>query len=460
MAKKTEKKGLDQKDEQKKVEKEGSETKTEILDVKEDSTASNDDKNQKAKEEKGPKKGKEERVKEGKEEKPVRGKMTKVVAVLLAVILLFIILMGTGLVGGMYLYPNVGNWLRDREISVDFFERYRLNENELVGSDGERMVERVIQVTSEESNIIRVVEENMHSVVSVAISEMQFSPNEGIVDRSSNIGTGFIVDPNGIIVTNQHVVSNLQASYKIVTENGTEYDVQSILRDDVNDIAILKINAEGLNAVKLGDSNSLVQGQTVIAIGTPLGEFAGSVTTGVISGLNRSVTTGGGGFFGTIKTFENVIQTDAAINPGNSGGPLLNSVGEVVGVNFATSSSADNISFALPINRVKVRLDEFRKFGKFLRPYIGIEYQMVSSAEARFLDGVMPGAFVRNVVDGSPAQEAGIQRGDIITKINDTEVTRSFADIIQNFQIGEEVEVEVLRDGELINLSVTLGEAD
>lgn len=325
---------------------------------------------------------------------------------------------------------------------------------------GDDSQEIVVQVTEQEKQIIDLVEENMHSVVSIAISELSFTPDQGVVDRSSNIGSGFIVDPSGMIVTNQHVVSNLNSSYKVITEDGTEYEVKEIVRDDINDVAIIKIEAEGLNPVDLGDSDALLQGQTVVAIGTPLGEYAGSVTTGVISGLNRSVTTGSGSFFSTAKTFENVIQTDAAINPGNSGGPLLNSSGEVIGVNFATTAGADNISFALPINFVKERLDEYRTFGKFIKPYIGIEYQMISEAEARYYQGLVAGAFVRNVVQDGPADQGGVKRADIITKMNGDSVTGSFAAMIQQFDVGEEITLEVLREGEYLELKVVLQEAE
>ncbi len=402
---------------------------------------------------------KEKKVKEKKRIDPEK-KAKAVKTILILLLILLPILIGTAFVAGVYLYPKIGDWLNEKDISIEFFEKYRINEDTVKMPSGETVTERIIQVTSEESNIIEVVDENMPSIVSVAISEAIFSPTEGVVNQSSNIGSGFIVDSNGLIITNQHVVSLVQSEYKVITADGTEYDVKKIIRDDINDIALLEIEATGLNAVDLGDSDTLVPGQTVIAFGTPLGEFAGSVTTGVISGLERSVTTGSGSFFQTVKTFEDVIQTDAAINPGNSGGPLMNSVGEVIGINFATSAGADNISFALPINRVKARIDEYNKYGKFLRPYIGIEYQVISAVEARFIEGVEPGAFVRAVIDGGPADIAGIKQGDIITKIDDAEVNKSFAEMIQEYKIGDSVELEVLRDGEKITVEVTLGEAD
>jgi serine protease Do len=210
-----------------------------------------------------------------------------------------------------------------------------------------------VLTTEEESTIIDVVDAVEESVVSIAVTEVSFSPSNGVVDETASIGSGFIADESGLIVTNQHVVSDEDSDYKVITSDGTEYDVVSITRDDVNDIAVLKIDAENLKPVELGDSDSLVVGQTVIAIGTPLGEYAGTVTTGVISGLNRSVTTSSSWYGDSSKDYENVIQTDAAVNSGNSGGPLLNTSGQVVGINFATTSNADNISFALPINIVR-----------------------------------------------------------------------------------------------------------
>ncbi len=318
----------------------------------------------------------------------------------------------------------------------------------------------VITVTEEENVVINVVKDASPSVVSVAISQVTLKRGEGLVDEVNNIGTGFIVDPNGIIVTNQHVVSDSSATYKVITSEGKEYEVVEILRDDNNDIAILKIDAKSLPTLELGNSDSLVAGQTVIAIGTPLGEYAGSVTTGVISGLNRSVTTSSGWFGVTTKTYEDVIQTDAAVNSGNSGGPLISTEGKVIGINFATTSNADNISFALPINRVKQRLEEYRTYGKFIKPYIGISYQMISEYQAIYYSDVVPGALVMNVDPEGPASKVDIKRGDIITKVDDKAVEQSFSYIVQSYKVGEEISLEIWRDGETKSVKVTLVEAE
>jgi S1-C subfamily serine protease len=317
-----------------------------------------------------------------------------------------------------------------------------------------------ITVTQEEKVVIDVVKNSTPSVVSIAVSQVTLRRGEGLVDEVSNIGTGFIVDPNGIIVTNQHVVSDISATYKVITSDGKEFEIVEIVRDDNNDIAILKVDATQLPVLELGDSDNLVVGQTVIAIGTPLGEYAGSVTTGVISGTNRTVTATLGWFGSTTKTYEDVIQTDAAINSGNSGGPLISTEGEVIGINFATTANADNISFALPINVVKQRLEEYRVYGKFIKPYVGISYQMISQYQALYYTDVVAGALVMNIDLEGPASKVDIKRGDIIVKVNEKEVVESLASIIQSYKVGDELTLEVWREDKTHTVKVTLAEAD
>lgn len=317
-------------------------------------------------------------------------------------------------------------------------------------------------VTEREANTINIVKETQESVVSIAISQITLQQGEGVDDVTSKIGTGFIVDEGGIVVTNQHVVSDMNAAYKVVSYGGDEFEVTKVLRDDLSDIAILRIDKKDkdIRALKLGDSNKLLVGQEVIAIGTPLGEYAGSVTTGIISGLDRSVTAGTGWFGSTTKSYEGVIQTDAAINPGNSGGPLINSQGEVIGVSFATTSGVDNISFALPINKVKSRLEEYRTYGKFIRPFLGVSYQMISEFEALYYKDVVPGALVVRIDPVSPAYIAGIRRGDFITEFAGKKVNKSLAEMIQEHKVGESVEVKVWREGSEQKFTVTLGEME
>src|SRR3989344_2779763 len=206
-------------------------------------------------------------------------------------------------------------------------------------------------IVEEESAVINVVDKVSLSVVTVSANTprrriLQFSPFGGFTQgqqggEPQDIGTGFIVSTDGLIVTNKHVVSVANATYKVITKDNKEYDVREINRDPSNDIAILKIDVAGLKPVELGDSSNLKVGQFVIAIGTALGEFRNTVTTGVISGLGRGITAGSA-LDGFVERLDDVIQTDAAINPGNSGGPLLNSAGQVIGINVAVASGAEN----------------------------------------------------------------------------------------------------------------------
>ncbi|MBD3329678.1 trypsin-like serine protease [Candidatus Dojkabacteria bacterium] len=360
-------------------------------------------------------------------------------------------ILAVGVVIGASGYPKVKNWL----VNHNFINQEDVESDEKVGSSSETGVE----VISEENTIIRAVEKAQNSVVSIARNQLEVS-EEGIVDKNSNIGSGFIVSESGLIITNQHVVST-NDDYKVLTVEGGEYNVVEIIRDDANDIALLRVELEEgvkLDAVELSDDRDLQVGQLVIAIGTPLGEYAGSVTTGVISGLNRSVTATQGGFWGMAKVYENVIQTDAAINPGNSGGPLLNSLGQVIGVNFATTSGADNISFALPIGVVSDRLEEYRKFGKFIKPFLGVQSDTITELEARYYKNVVEGALVVRIVPDSPAAAAGIEKGDIIMEFGGEKVQGALAVYVQEHEVGEEVEVKVWRDGEELVLKVVLGE--
>lgn len=333
-------------------------------------------------------------------------------------------------------------------------------QSSLEGTQIEESDETEIVLTQEENVIIEVVKEVKDSVVSIAISQLSFSNEEGLINESNSIGTGFVVDSSGIIVTNQHVVSDLNSDYKVITAGGDEHDVVEIQRDDSNDIAVLKIDATNLIPLELGDSDTLVVGQTVIAIGTPLGEYVGSVTTGIVSGLDRDVTASSSWFGSSTKTYEDVIQTDAAVNPGNSGGPLLNTAGKVIGINFATTSGADNIAFALPINIVKSRVEEYRTYGKFIKPYLGVSYQMISEYQAVYYSDVVAGALIVRIDPYGPAQTAGIVRGDIIIEFNGEKVEDSLGTIISGHEVGEEVEVKLWNNGVERTVDATLEEVE
>lgn len=342
-------------------------------------------------------------------------------------------------------------------LSSVIFVLYGKDSPKTVGEEKER-VELV--VTQQEKNTIDIVQNSADSVVSIAVSQVALTQEEGVKNVNNNVGTGFIVDESGIVITNQHVVSDDKADYKVIDSKGEVFEIAEILKDSSSDIALIRIDIAGreIKALELGDSDKLVVGQSVIAIGTPLGQYAGSVTTGIVSGLDRSLSASSGWFGSTVKTYEGVIQTDAAINLGNSGGPLIDSQGKVIGVSFARTSGADNISFALPINKVKNRLEEYRTHGKFIMPYLGVSYQMISTLEALYYKDVVPGALVVRIDPISPAYEAGIRRGDFIVEFGKKKVSSSLSDMIQKHRVGEEVDVKVYRGGENIEMKVKLGE--
>ncbi len=335
------------------------------------------------------------------------------------------------------------------------------------------------RILTEESVVVEVAEKVSPSVVTVGVTKTQrvidFFGNGSFMDPfgffgepstreeriEQDIGSGFIIDKQGLIVTNKHVVSDLQAEYRIITNDDKEYEVEKIYRDPTNDLAILKISpsAEGLKPVELGSSSELKVGQFVIAIGTALGEFRHTVTTGVISGLGRGINAGSP-FEGYVERLDNVIQTDAAINPGNSGGPLLNSAGQVIGVNVAVAAQGENIGFAIPIDIAREVIQNFDETGQFSRPFIGVRYRMISQ-DLALLNEVPQGAYVVEVINESPAEKGGIEPGDIITKFDGQMVKEKdggLAKLISTKKIGDKIQLTVWRDGKEKGLEIKLEE--
>ncbi|MBI4039987.1 trypsin-like peptidase domain-containing protein [Candidatus Daviesbacteria bacterium] len=316
-------------------------------------------------------------------------------------------------------------------------------------------------ILNEESDVINVVKKTSKSVVAIGATKQVLNPFDPFAapkNQSSTIGTGFIVSDKGIIVTNKHVVSDPNATYSVITSDGKKYEIRKIYRDPILDLAVVQIDSSDLSALELGDSSKLQVGQTAIAIGNALGQFTNTVTTGVISGLGRKVVAGDP-FSGSSESLDNLIQTSAAINPGNSGGPLLNSAGQVVGVNVATSEGAQNIGFAIPINSVKKIVDEFVQKGTVSRPFLGINYRFISK-DVALLNEVPQGVYVQSVVSGSAADKAGIQSGDIITKINGQAVDSEskISDTIASKNIGESITLTVWSSGKSKDVKATLQE--
>ncbi len=340
-------------------------------------------------------------------------------------------------------------------------------------------------LSPEDQTIVRVVEESAPAVVSIVITKDVpkarsffgfpfFRGQSGMGGEENQStrqtvghGSGFFVSPDGYIVTNKHVVSDTKAEYTVITSDRQEFPATVLALDPVNDVAIIKVNGDAFPALRLGDSDALRVGQTALAIGNPLGEFANSVSRGIVSGLKRQVTAGIS--YGQEEVLRDIIQTDAAINPGNSGGPLLNLSGEVIGINVAVVSGAENIGFAIPVNQIKRAVDEVKQTGKIVTPYIGVRYIILNEALAR--QAGLPftwGALIQRgeqltdlaVIPGSPADKAGLVENDIILEIDGQKIDseHSLASIIGAHRVGDTVKLRVFHKGDEKNVSVTLEE--
>lgn len=284
----------------------------------------------------------------------------------------------------------------------------------------------------------------------------------GTEEKEVGGGSGFVVDENGLVVTNRHVVDDNEAKYSIIFSDGETYDAEILGRDAVLDIAVLKIvNLEPEKKIPFltfGSSVDLKLGQKVVAIGNALAEFRNSVSVGVVSGLSRTIIASDGQ--GASESLEQVIQTDAAINPGNSGGPLLNLKGEVIGVNVATSRSADNIGFALPVDAVKGIVSSVQKNGKIIRPFIGVRYKTLTpdfiknnNLKVEYGALVSGGQKVGEVaiLPNSPAEKAGIKVDDVIVAVDGESLkNKSLSVALRGKEIGKELVLTIIRGEEKI----------
>ncbi|MDD3498650.1 MAG: trypsin-like peptidase domain-containing protein [Candidatus Moranbacteria bacterium] len=349
-------------------------------------------------------------------------------------------------------------------------------------------------ILEKESAVVDAVEKSSPAVVSIVVSkdmpkfrsffdrgnlfDFFFDPFEGSDGSSESRGeterqeigggTGFFVSEDGLIVTNKHVVEDAEADYTVILKDEREFGAQVLARHPSLDVAVLKIEGdEKFPVLELGDSDKLRVGQSVIAIGNSLGEFANSVSLGIVSGLKRSITAFSG--FGQSEELNDIIQTDAAINPGNSGGPLLDINGRVVGINVAIVSGAQSIGFALPINQIKKIVDQVKAEGKITIPYLGVRYVIIDEAIQK--ENNLPynyGALVirgEKITDlavspGSPADKAGIMENDVILEFGGDKINSKnmLSDLILKHDAGEEVEVRIWHKGEEKSVKVKLEE--
>lgn len=287
---------------------------------------------------------------------------------------------------------------------------------------------------------------------------------KGLQRQKVGAGTGFIVKSDGLIVTNKHVVNDPKAEYTVYLKDGKKYQAKVLAVHPRDDLALLKIEAQGLPIVKLGDSDQIRLGQFVLAIGNALGEFQNTVTLGIISGTNRTVVASDG--TGNVEKLTGMLQTDAAINFGNSGGPLLNLKGEVIGVSTAIASQAQNIGFAIPINRVKRMIQEVEEKGKIEVPFLGVRYILITpEIQTRFNLSVDYGAYIYSsdpqlpaVISNSPASKIGLRAGDIILSVDGEKVTpeNTLSDLISNKEVGQSIRLEILRGDQKILRMVKL----
>lgn len=315
-----------------------------------------------------------------------------------------------------------------------------------------------------EGSIADIANKVSKSVVSI-VTSTKSTDFFGQSYNSSAAGTGIIVTSDGYVLTNKHVINGANKVTVILDDGTTFENVEVVATDPLNDIAFLKIkDASDLKAATLGDSKTINVGQQVIAIGNALGEYQNTVTSGIISGTGRSVTASDGSGYNT-ETLSDMIQTDAAINSGNSGGPLVNAAGEVIGVNTATSASAENMGFAIPISSIKGMLSQLIETGKAERTYLGVYAVEITPEAAKAYDlPVTAGAYLYSpssysaIVKGSPADKAGLKDKDIVTKVNNTTVgaAGSLTNLLGEYKPGDTVQLTIIRDGSETTVKVTL----
>ena len=325
-----------------------------------------------------------------------------------------------------------------------------------IGDTNQNSVSKKIVVndSGKSQNIYHAVSDKaMPSVVGITTTTISNNNIFAIPTQSEGVGTGVIVDSKGYILTNSHVVSDGQAvDVKVLFNDGSTTQGKVLWNDAKLDLAMVKVDKTGLTAAELGDSDKVQIGDISVAIGNPYGlDLAGTVTQGIISGLDRTIST-------EETTMTGLIQTDASINAGNSGGPLLNSSGEVIGINTAKASEGEGLGFSIPINTAKPIIESIIKNGSYEKVTLGIKgtdastYAKYSNQQLSSEDGV----YVSEVVSGSAAEKAGVKSGDIITKIDDTDlsVMSDLTKHLYNYTTGDSATLVVNRNGKEVKLNV------
>lgn len=332
----------------------------------------------------------------------------------------------------------------------------------------------MIFISNEYQQTIKAVEKAIPAVVAILMFKSSEQVKQKIdktifehLSRDKNglicLGScsGFFVSSDGYVLTNRHVVEDEEAVYEVVWKHH-HYPCQILARDEMTDLAILKINGKDFPYLSLGDSSKLKLGQTVIAIGNALSEFENTVSRGIISGLSRHVKTD---LENMNREFSGLIQTDAAINPGNSGGPLINLFGQAIGVNTAVVLGVENIGFAVPINQAKVILKDIKQYGKINHPNLGVRYLLIDNDlqeehqlpfnyGAFLVHETLPGQ--KGVISGGAAEKIGLKEGDIILEIDGKKINKDYnlADVLKEHQLGEKIKITFWHQG----LSAQAGE--
>lgn len=339
---------------------------------------------------------------------------------------------------------------------------FPLDTNQVAGRTANQPAQKlVLNATDVETAITDAVQTVSPAVVTVVGTVQGQTTVFGQTGEQTVSGSGFFISDQGYVLTNNHVVEGTQ-EVKVVLADGTEETAQVIGTDRYSDIAILKADGNVPAVAKLGNSELLQPGETVIAIGSPLGDFKNTVTVGVVSATGRTIDSGNG------YQIEDLIQTDAAINHGNSGGPLVNLAGEVVGINTlvvrnsgSSGDVAEGLGFAIPVTTAEAVSQQIITQGYFSRPFMGISYQAISPTIAAMYNlPVQWGIYIQKVATDTPANTAGLKEGDIIVSLDNVQIdeTHQYLNMLYTHQPGDTISLGIYRDGKEINLSITLGE--